>query len=944
MLPRFDKGEQKGAHDDSPSKNKKKIGALARKRQSQRKTILVSRTKWEIWTHGISEKWDMLQYSDLFVETRKFFRGKIFGIISMVSLIGALYLPDMFILVNSTTGEAGDGILTIIMIIFALEWLLLSITDRNYVFGAFWWMDTLGTLSMAFDISYMLGTKSSHPTILKTDADAAESAAYLVYLRTGRMAKLGARAGRVSRILKILRFLPFLQVQDQDSTMMAHKISSQLSNVLGTRIAILTLVMAILMPIPGIFMFPTYDYSLKYVPLHVSQILEELYKTIKIQPDGTIRIDKELQPAVTEEFNFIATFYDLNIGYGPYDIFIGRCYESINELPPYCEQWRHTTNTIIPIWHSHMYYYEPSRPANINYAHMQFPLDLQSPGILLAQKDNRHVHEAELIVAWNMTWPITNESQWNLGIITFVMIVMIGSGLILSNSVSDLALRPMERMLRMVREIAQTMFSNLPDDESDDEFTDVDQSSEMQLLEKILKRLATIAEITTKKAVDVGMNREEMKEEDVGILNLMCGGNNDEIEKVDEHKHEMKQEVEGEREEEGKQLLSMGIDQEIFNSWNFLTTDVGEPEHLASLCGWILYNHSSCSDFSHKYIDKVILAATMKAAGDAYIENPYHNFSHALDICHTEHQMLLQCHSYLYINELEHFALLLSAVFHDVAHPGLNNPFLIDTAHELAIRYNDRSPLENMHCSKLFYILTEDKTELLKPFSTEQYKEIRKICVEVILHTDVVQHFAMVKELSVFYQMNQEYFDFIDIGYPPGDEEVTVFRQPDTKKLLMNMFLHTADVSNPCKPWKVCFEWAQRVLEEFFIQGDQERELGIPIQMLNDRTKVNKPNSQIGFIEFIVTPLIVAIIKILPYSYNFGDNIENNLSQWSRVWVIESNPSEDEIRGVEGRLEKVSLSIRESKSRILITAEEDDLDAVADESLKRKSIIPGPRS
>ena len=38
------------------------------------------------------------------------------------------------------------------------------------------------------------------------------------------------------------------------------------------------------------------------------------------------------------------------------------------------------------------------------------------------------------------------------------------------------------------------------------------------------------------------------------------------------------------------------------------------------------------------------------------------------------------------------------------------------------------------------------------------------------------------------------------------------------------------------------------MLEEFFIQGDKEKELCIPVQMLDDRDKVNRAFSQIGFI------------------------------------------------------------------------------------------------
>lgn len=45
-----------------------------------------------------------------------------------------------------------------------------------------------------------------------------------------------------------------------------------------------------------------------------------------------------------------------------------------------------------------------------------------------------------------------------------------------------------------------------------------------------------------------------------------------------------------------------------------------------------------------------------------------------------------------------------------------------------------------------------------------------------------------------------------------------------------------------------------QLLEEFFRQGDKERELGLPFSPLCDRNNTLVAESQIGFIEFIVEP------------------------------------------------------------------------------------------
>merc|ERR1719401_1571344 len=150
------------------------------------------------------------------------------------------------------------------------------------------------------------------------------------------------------------------------------------------------------------------------------------------------------------------------------------------------------------------------------------------------------------------------------------------------------------------------------------------------------------------------------------------------------------------------------------------------------------------------------------------------------------------------------------------------------------------------------------------------------------------------------YQMNAEVFtDQHGTAEGISAAEVDVFSSGDAKTLVLNSFLHASDVANPCKSWDVTKAWADVCLEEFFSQGDQEKKLGIPVQFLNDREKLNRPNSQIGFIEFMIAPLIAAMVRIWPAMHDLHDNLGNNLASWKDLWVSETSPGEEERQKAE---------------------------------------------
>jgi len=269
--------------------------------------------------------------------------------------------------------------------------------------------------------------------------------------------------------------------------------------------------------------------------------------------------------------------------------------------------------------------------------------------------------------------------------------------------------------------------------------------------------------------------------------------------------------------------------------------------------------------------------------------------------------------SHVLLSWLEEFALLVSAVCHDIGHPGVNNDFLVSTSHELAIRYNDTSPLENMHCARLFAMVTNPSMAVFGRLSRERYHEVRCICIEAILHTDNVHHLSLVKSLQMFGEMNSELLEhareLLDLGedhaiWPPR-ELVDVMWEPDARRMLRNNVLHFADISNPVKPFDVCREWANCVLEEFFSQGDLMRERGLPVPPLHDRARTNKPFSQISFIEFFVAPLVFATVRVLAPLQGLEEELLFNARRWMELWRVEASPPEEELQGVAQRLRRL---------------------------------------
>lgn len=63
-------------------------------------------------------------------------------------------------------------------------------------------------------------------------------------------------------------------------------------------------------------------------------------------------------------------------------------------------------------------------------------------------------------------------------------------------------------------------------------------------------------------------------------------------------------------------------------------------------------------------------------------------------------------------------------------------------------------------------------------------------------------------------------------------------------QVLRNM-VHCADLSNPTKTLPLYRQWTERIMEEFFRQGDKERERGMEISAMCDKHTASVEKSQV---------------------------------------------------------------------------------------------------
>ena len=179
----------------------------------------------------------------------------------------------------------------------------------------------------------------------------------------------------------------------------------------------------------------------------------------------------------------------------------------------------------------------------------------------------------------------------------------------------------------------------------------------------------------------------------------------------------------------------------------------------------------------------------------------YHNFRHVVDVLQAVFYFLLQIGTLppyptkatiacsrkpkspiaSLLTPFDALTLLISAIGHDVGHPGVNNAFLVALKAPLAQLYNDNSVLEAFHCAAY--------SQILRRYWNVAFEDtlLRQLLIKSILATDMGVHFKYMTDLGNLQDK---------LYHNKGTDGWSVAVLEDYKSLTCGLLIKCADISN----------------------------------------------------------------------------------------------------------------------------------------------------
>jgi 3'5'-cyclic nucleotide phosphodiesterase len=218
-----------------------------------------------------------------------------------------------------------------------------------------------------------------------------------------------------------------------------------------------------------------------------------------------------------------------------------------------------------------------------------------------------------------------------------------------------------------------------------------------------------------------------------------------------------------------------------------------------------------------------------------YNENPFHNFEHACHVVMSARKLLSRvvksdestASSTAYgisSDQLTQFAIVFSALIHDVDHPGVSNGQLVIEKKEVAVMYNNKSVAEQNSITIAWDLLLQERfSELRKSImpTDSECKHFRQLIVNAVLATDLFDR--DLKELRESRWSKAFYTD-------TDSNSTGIVSDEDSNRratIVIEHVIQAADVSHTMQHWHIYQKWNRHLLQEMymaFMSGRAEKD------------------------------------------------------------------------------------------------------------------------
>ncbi|XP_065885255.1 cGMP-specific 3',5'-cyclic phosphodiesterase-like isoform X2 [Dysidea avara] len=263
-------------------------------------------------------------------------------------------------------------------------------------------------------------------------------------------------------------------------------------------------------------------------------------------------------------------------------------------------------------------------------------------------------------------------------------------------------------------------------------------------------------------------------------------------------------------------------------------------------------------------IDYKVLCNWLYTVRRNYRAVKYHNWRHAFSVSQTMFAMITSGNLGNVLSPLETLSLIVACLCHDIDHRGTNNAFQAKSCSPLATLYST-SIMERHHFAHSIMILNSKGNNIFSGLEEQDYKLVVNMLEKAILATD----------LAVYFQKKDQFTQL-------GKRDTSEWSKDCHHELLRAMMMTACDLAAITKPWEIQQKVAECVADEFFEQGDKERnELHLePMAMMDRKKKSDLPKMQVDFIDSICLPVYSTFANMTESLQPLLQGIQDNRRNW----------------------------------------------------------------